>query len=121
MVIWKAGTPYIVREIDDLREVIGEEVFEPVKKFIDEQIEQSDTVSKLEDEIDTLESEVMELEGEVEEVTEALEDLKERQQDYAGLVEKAKDFLESIDSCTFNKDQWYYLDQLQDAVNRSND
>lgn len=118
MVIWKDGMPYIVREIDDLREVIGEEVFEPVKKFISEQVDQSETVSKLEDEIDTLESEVMQLEGEVEEVTEALEELKDKQQDYTGLIEKTKDFLESIDSCTFNKDQWYYLDQLQDEVHR---
>lgn len=121
MVIWKDGTPYIVREIDDLRDVIGEEVFEPVKKFIGEQIDQSDTVSELEDEIDSLESDVMELEGEVEEVSDALEELKERQQDCTGLVEKVKDFLGSVDSCTFNKDQWYYLDQLQDAINILND
>lgn len=121
MVIWKDGLPYIVREVDDLREIIGEEVFESVKKFIDEQIDKSETVSNLEDEINTLESEVMELEGEVEEVSGALEELKERQQDYTGLVEKAKDFLESIGSCTFNKGQWYYLDKLQDAVNRVNE
>lgn len=121
MVIWKDRVPYIVREIEDLREVIGEEVFEPVKKLIDEQIDQGDTVSRLEDEVDALESEVNELEGELDDVSSALEELRERQQDYTGLVEKAKDFLESIGSCNFNKDQWYYLDRLQDAVSQGNE
>lgn len=121
MVIWKDSVPYIVREIEDLREVIGEEVFEPVKKFIDEQIDHSDTVSELEDEIDNLESEVRDLEGELEDVSIALEKMKERQLDCSGLVEKVKDFLESIDNCNFNKDQWYYLDRLKDAANRTDE
>lgn len=118
MVIWKDELPYIIREIDDLREVIGEDVFEQVKKFIDEQLEQSETVSSLSDEVDDLEAEVNELEGELSEVSDALEELKERQRDCTGLIGTAKDFIESLGNCSLNRDQWYYLDQLQDAINK---
>ena len=119
MIIWKSNEPYIVKEIDDLKHLVEEDVFEAMKDFLDDYIDSSDTVEKLEDELESLEYEVMELEQELEQTSQELDELKEEHELYDLLLKRSTEFLESISHYAFNKDQTYYLDQLQDILNRA--
>lgn len=116
MVIWKEGLPYIVRDVDDLRQVIDEEIFNQVRELIEEYVEENDKVSVLESEIEDLNDEIYGLEEELQDVSNALEELKKQHKNNTWFMERVTDFMESIENCTLNKEQWYYFDRLQDAL-----
>lgn len=116
MVIWKDDMPYIVRDIEDLKDVVPEEIFEPLKEFIEEHIGDSEELERLNSEIESLEWDLSGCEDECDDLERALEELKEKYRDLKHIVETVKDFIDVMDDSRLTKDQAYYWDKLKDAV-----
>ncbi|MDA3731554.1 hypothetical protein PBV87_08715 [Niameybacter massiliensis] len=116
MVIWKDDMPYIVREVDDLKDIVPEEIFEPLKEFIEDCVDNSEEIERLNDVIESLEYASGKYESECEELEEALENLKEKYFDSKQVIEALKDFRDVMDNSKLTKDQVYYWDKLKDAV-----
>lgn len=118
MVIWKDGMPYIVKEVDDLKDIIEDDVLEQIKKFINEYVDNSQEVDELNSKIDELESVVYGMEDETGELEEALEELKEKHSSYRDVITNIKDFMDVMEVKILNKDQAYYYDKMREAMSQ---
>ena len=116
MVIWKKDMPYRVRELEDLKDIVPEDIFEALKEFIEDYVEDSEQVKRLNDEIESLEDELSGCEDECGELEEALEELRDKYSNSKQVIEILKDFIDVMDDAKMTKDQWYYWDRLKDAV-----
>ncbi|MDU7537741.1 MAG: hypothetical protein E7K67_12195 [Peptostreptococcaceae bacterium] len=116
MIIWKDDMPYIVREMEDLKYIVSEDIFESLKEFIEDYVDNSEEVERLNDEIESLEDELSGCEDECGELEEALEELRDKYSNSKQVIEILKDFIDVMDDAKMTKDQWYYWDRLKDAV-----
>nr|WP_302597648.1 hypothetical protein [uncultured Cellulosilyticum sp.] len=115
MVIFKDDKPYFVEEIEDLAELMGEDVFEQVKDYIEENYVSK--IERLEEEIDGLESEVGERADEVESLKDDVEYLQEKcDKKYERLKSAVSDYLDVLDESVLDKNQTYYFDKLVEAL-----
>lgn len=116
MVIWKNDMPYIVRGLEDLKDIVPEDIFEALKEFIEDYVEDSEKVKRLNDEIESLEDDLDGCEDEREELEEALEELRDKYADSKQVIEILKDFIDVMEDSKLTKDQMYYWDKIKDAV-----
>lgn len=116
MVIWKDEVPHIVRTVDDLADLIDEEIFEAVKEFIEDAVQDSDEVNRLEEENEDLEWQVSDLENENLELEDTIDKLKEKLTNYKQIKSAVNDFKEVIKIDELSKDQRYFFEQLVDII-----
>ena len=116
MVIWKKDMPYIVREMEDLKYIVSEDIFEALKEFIEDYVDNSEEVERLNDEIESLEDDLDGCEDERQELEEELEELRDKYDDSKQVIEILKDFIDVMDDSKMTKDQTYYWDKLKDVV-----
>ncbi len=115
MIIWKDRIPYIVNEIEDLKQVIDLEIFEEVAEFINGCIADSEVVSGLENELEQLESEISSLEDENNSLIDDVEELRESIVQSRKIEQLLDDFIGVIDVSKLSKDELYFLNMLLDA------
>lgn len=116
MIIWKDDMPFIVRDIEDLKQIIEEDVFKAIEEFIEEYVDNSEEVAELNGEISDLEDEIRGWENECSDLENALEQLKEKYGEHKGILPLLKDFMDVVDDAKLSKDQAYYWVRLKDAV-----
>lgn len=116
MIIWKKEVPYIVKTVDDLVDVIDVDIFECVKKLIEDDIQDSDEVDRLRGELNDLKDEISFLEEEIGDLKTEILELKDKLANYEQLQLVFNDFKDVIKVDELSKDQRYFFEQLLDII-----
>lgn len=122
MITWKNNIPYLIKDKEDLREILGELYDQIIEFFELDHQELKDTIYTLENEIEDLEDQIGYLENEIEDLKSELDNTVEEKEediiDKQKLVDNIKDIFDVIDfkAMKLDKFQQFHVDKLIDML-----